>query len=139
MKLIAIVSLLIALALSALDCKPASGPLVDAEAGAALVEAGTTIATGLCTVLEGIDSTGTLRTICATIEEIAAIAAFVLTLRSLPDAGPPKAGEACQLLGSSTVCATSAERAAGILRVINQRAARFMLDAGAARLEGGAR
>lgn len=108
-------------------CKPASGP-TDADASG-IVEGGVQIATDVCSLIEGIDDNGAIRSICATVEEVAQIIAFVLTLRPA-DAGP-HAMAACQNLPGTTFCATSAERAKGILFLVRARSARFLVDAGA--------
>jgi hypothetical protein len=120
-----------------MGCKPASGPLVDAEAGVAALEAGIPIATGVCSLVEGIDTTGTIRSICATVEEVAQVIAFILTLRSATDAGAPtcstvpaaKTGpESSSML--ATLCTTSAERAKAVLYLVKIREARLIRDGG---------
>lgn len=106
-------------------CKPATGPIVDADA-AGVVEAGVATVTDVCSLITGVDDNGAVRTICATIEEIAQVIAYVLTLRQ-GDAGAP-AG--CSTLPGSTFCATSAETAKGILFLVRERQARASLDGG---------
>lgn len=95
-----------------------------------VVEAGTGVADGVCSLLEGVDDSGVLRTICATVEEVGQVIAFILTLRTSTDAGAPRADATCTPVttGSSYVCATSAELAKGILWLSQQRAARFTRD-----------
>ena len=112
------------------QCKPASGPAGDAEAGA-LVEAGAAVISGVCSLIEGIDDNGTARNICATLEEVASIAQFILTLRAAPDAGPlVLPATKCAVLPGSTLCATSAERAKAVLFVAKAREKRLLLDGG---------
>lgn len=101
----------------------ASSPSVDAGAIGP-------VATGLCSLLEGIDDNGAIRTICATVEEIAQVIAFVLTLRTADDAGTTRARAECSTLPGTDFCATSPERAKAILFLVRTRSARFMLDAG---------
>lgn len=113
--------------LAALACKPPSGPIVDADSGS-LVEAGVGTVNDICSLIEGITQSGAVYSICATVEEIANIVAFILTLRS-GDAGVPSA--ACLNLPGTTFCATSAERAQGILFTVRARQVRATLDAGA--------
>ncbi len=117
------VAILVAI-IAAAGCKGIDAPT------SGQVEAGATVASGLCSLIEGADDNGTVRTICATVEEVAAIVAFILTLRT-SDAGTVAASTACQALPGSTLCATSAERAKAILFVSNVRASRFVLDGGA--------
>ncbi len=116
----------IALAVSAfllVACKPAGGPIVDAEAGVAILEAGAPIVTGACSLLEGVDSSGTVASICATVEEVAQVVAFILTLRSA-NVTPP----ACMTLPGSTMCASKAEIAKGIHYLVIKRRAAFILQ-----------
>ena len=118
------------------DCKPASGPSADGgEAGAltapVALEAGIAVVDGACTLLMGVDSTGTLTTICATIEEVAKIVGFVLTLRSASDAGAPLADEkGCIPLPYSRVCATEGELSKAISFIVQQRRAALTRDGG---------
>jgi hypothetical protein len=93
------------------------------------VEAGAGVASGICTLIDGIDDSGVVRTICATVAEVALIVEFILTLRTT-DGGTPDASTSCKPLPGSTLCATAAERAKGILYVTHQRAAHLMLDGG---------
>lgn len=99
-----------------------------------VVEAGTQVSNDICSLIEGIDDNGTIRTICATVQEIADIIAFVTTLRQA-DAGLTAriVRNACDPLPGTTFCATSAERSKGIAFVLQRRAALLMLDAGAAK------
>lgn len=101
-------------------CHGAGSP---ADAGA-VTEAGTVVVTDVCSLIEGIDNDGTIRSVCATVEEVAQIIAFILTLRTVQDAGAP--GQ-CTTLPNSTFCATSPERAKAITFVVRERAARLML------------
>lgn len=92
------------------------------------VEAGAAGAQGLCTLLEGVTQNQTVISICATVEEIALIAAFVATLvrhGELADAG------ACTPLPGTIVCATKAELGQAIPLVLAKRRALFVSDAGA--------
>lgn len=100
----------------------ATSPTVDAEAGIATVTNG-------CQFLEGIDDSGVLRTICATVEEIAQAIAFITSFLRTGDAGAPTA--TCALLPGTKFCATSAERAKAVLFIVGLRNARLMLDGGA--------
>jgi hypothetical protein len=116
-------------AVSAAACKPVQGP----DAGT--IEAGVSVATGLCTLLEGIDDSGVLRTICATVEEIAAVAAFILTLRPAGGSDAGLASAACVPLPGTDLCATSAERAKAVSFLVKLRATRLVLatDSGGVR------
>ena len=106
-----------------LNCTPSKAP----DAGS---DAGNASDPGLCKLLNGIDGSGTLRTICADVNEVASIVQFILTLRNQPlkttDAGVD-AGACMPLL---TICATSSERADAILYISQMRAARLIRDAG---------
>ncbi len=119
----------------AVACKPVIGPSNDAEAGVFNpVEAGATVANDVCSFIEGVDDNGAIRTICATVDEVASIVAFVLTLRSI-DGGKVDGGAdggACKSLPGTvtTLCATPNERAKGILFLVRVRAARFVIDGG---------
>lgn len=94
------------------------------------VETGAAVATGVCSLIEGVEDSGIVRTICASVDEVAAIAQFILTLRT-SDAGVMASAAACTPLPGSSICATSAERAKAILFVTKLRSSRLMLDAGA--------
>ncbi len=107
-------------------CKPVGGPIADADSGP-IVEAGVQVVTGVCSLLEGVDSTGTVASICATVEEIAAAVAFILTLRSDRDAGVPAA---CQYLPGTTLCATATERVKAVRFIAAKRAAILTIDGG---------
>lgn len=102
-------------------CKPPSGPIVDADA--AVVEAGVATVTDVCSLIEGVDDNGAVRTICATVEEVLQVVSFILTLRDARDAGGTPA-TVCSYLPGTTFCATSAERAKGILFLVRSRQAR---------------
>ena len=113
--------------LSASDCRPSATPL-DADA-AGLVEASAVVASDVCTLLEGVTSSSTLESVCATVEELGQIVAFVLTLRGLAraDAGSTIP---CQVLPGSSVCATKREIGQGVEFVFHARAARLARDGG---------
>lgn len=83
-----------------------------------------------CTLLDGIDSSGTLRTICADIIEVGIAVAFISTLRStMTDAGNnPRIAAPC--IQMQSICATSQERAAAIVFLSATRDAKLKLDAG---------
>jgi hypothetical protein len=115
----------LALVLFLVACKPASGPIVDAESG--VVDAAVSTVNDVCSLLEVVDSSGVLRTICATVEEIASIIAFILTLRSA-DAG---AAQCTTTLPGTSFCATKDEVAKGIAYVLRLRQARLLVDGGA--------
>lgn len=95
------------------------------------VEAGTAVAGGICSLVEGVDDSGVVRSVCATVEEIGQIISFILTLRQTTDAGPPAASAPCTPLPQSTFCATKAETAKGVLFVTQVRSRRLMRDGGA--------
>lgn len=125
--------LVLAIAVTTQACKTPSVPQGgDADASGPTVvqvlEAGAPVVTDVCTLLEGIDDSGVLRTICATVEEVAQVVSFILTLRSA-DAGPP-ADAACTPITApgAYVCATKAEIAKGVLWLTQQRAARLTRD-----------
>lgn len=122
-------SALVGAILALAACKPASGPIVDAEAGTAILEAGAPIVSGVCSLIEGVDTSGVVATICATVEEVISAVAFVLTLRTTPDAGVVK----CETLPGTTFCATSSERAKAVGFIVRVRYARLMVDGGGAR------
>lgn len=94
-----------------------------------VVEAGTTAADGVCTFLEGVTNSGIVRTICATVDEVAQIASFVLTLRTTTDAGV-RADAACTPLPTTGayVCATKEELANAIQFIAQVRAQRVTRD-----------
>jgi len=90
------------------------------------VEAGVAIANGVCSLIEGIDDSGVVRNVCATVDEVSQIVQFILTLRQQVDGGVTTAkGEPCVVLPNSTLCATSSERAKGVLYLSQVRARRF--------------
>ena len=107
---------LIALALC-LSCKTASAPSPD------VVEAGAGVATDLCSLIEGTDST-----LCATVEEIGQIVQFIITTFRAGDAGGAPPG--CTALPNTGFCATKPEVSKGISLIVKQRAAKLQLDAG---------
>ncbi len=85
-----------------------------------------------CKLLDGVDSSGTLRTICVDTGEVAAIVQFILTLRStLTDSGTnPRIGSQSDCTPLLNICATSAERSAGIMYISGLRDARLKRDGG---------
>lgn len=114
---------LVAIAVACFACSPSRTPTVTD------VEAGADVAAGVCSLIDGIDDSGIVRTICATVAEVAQIVEFILLLRAT-DAGLPNASTVCKPLPGSAFCATSAERAKAILFVTQLRAARLSLDGG---------
>jgi len=94
-----------------------------------ILDAAANTADGACYLIEGIDTTGIARTVCAVISEVIAIIGFIEMLRTASDAGPPAQAQ-CKNLPQTTYCTTSAERAKGILFISTMRAARQKLDAG---------
>lgn len=100
----------------------ASGPTV-----VQVLEAGAPVVNDVCSLLEGVDDSGVVRTICATVEEIGQVVSFILTLRTASDAGPP-AETACTVLPGTKLCATKQEIAKGVLWLSQQRAARLTRD-----------
>lgn len=108
----------------------ANGPN-DADA-AGIIDAGATIAKDVCSLIDGIDDGGIQRSICASVDEIATVASFILTLRqSDRDAGATRSREECSNLPGSQFCATSREKAKAILFLVQARSARLVLDGGA--------
>ncbi len=124
MKIIVTFSAMLA-ALTFTACQPANGPASDAGVW---VEAAVGIADGACTVIEGVTNDGTVRTVCATVEEVGAIANFINKLRESDAGTKAYRGQACVQVG--TVCATSYERAQGVLEVSRLRTRRLLLDGG---------
>lgn len=108
------------------SCHGAGSP---ADAGNT-VEAGAQVATGVCSLIEGGETAGVVRSICATVEEVAQIIAFILTLRTATDGGALASGS-CTVLPGSTFCATRAETGQAITYIVRVRSARLMLDGGA--------
>lgn len=103
------------------DCKPVSNP-------APLVEAGEGIVDNTCTLLTGLTQNQTVISICATVEEVATIAAYVgsfLRHGDFVDAG------ACTPLAHTGVCATRSELGQAIQLVTAKRRARYLIDASA--------
>jgi len=96
---------------------PDAGPIVEAGAG---------VANGVCSILEGVTDNQTVISVCATVEEVATIAAWILTFvrADTTDAG------ACTSL-TTNVCATRAEIGRGIQLVLAKRRAILFVDAGA--------
>ncbi len=124
--IIVLAGLIVATGKLGTGCKGVSAPTSDG------VEAGATAATGVCSLIEGIDDSQVVRTICATAVEVAQIASFILTLRSTDsDAGRAADTAPCKPLPGASLCATSLERAEGILFVTHMRTQRLMLDGGA--------
>ena len=85
-----------------------------------------------CSLLDGIDSSGTLRTICIDIGEVAMAVQFILTLRAtLLDGGAnPRIGQQTECVALGNICATSAERSAAIVFISGIRDARLKRDGG---------
>ena len=103
-----------------LACKGANAPSSgDVEAGLVVVDAA-------CTALEAITDDGAIKTVCATVDEIAAIAKLILGARG--DAGRASIGPCKQL--TADVCATPPEISRGIDHVVTQRRSRLLRDAG---------
>ena len=99
----------------------AKTPTIDAEAGVAAID-------NTCSFLEGLTDNGTVISICATVEEIASIAALVVPFLAVaPDAGP----RVCTVLPGRTECATKQEIGKGITQVLSKRRARLLIDSGA--------
>jgi hypothetical protein len=116
--------------LSACQRQPASSPGdADADAVVQVVSAGAQAADGVCALLEGVDDSGTLRTLCAFPDEVAQVISFITMLRASADVGAPPA--TCSNLPGTVFCASKTETAKGIGWVVRVRAARLMLDAGA--------
>ncbi len=114
-------------------CKAVSAPS-DAESGIAETEAGQTTPPPIpigtpteCVSLTGIDSSGTLTAICATIEEIAQLVVTITNLRALTDAGSP-AG--CTIVPQTNLCASPSEVSKGIRFIQAKRKALLTIDAG---------
>ncbi len=141
-KFFALFALVLAVCLTFVDCKPATGPTADAEAGAVgltngvdgKIEAGVQIANGVCSLLEGVDDSGVVRTVCATVDEVASVVAFILTLRTA-DAGVLvcSGGVDGGLKGNvkiGAICSSSTERAKAVQFLAKVRASRFVLDGG---------
>lgn len=95
-----------------------------------LVDAGGRIVGGVCDLVTGLDDSGTVRSVCATAEEIVSMIAFISTLRQSPDAGARAMAERCDPLPRTEYCATSSERAQAIKFIVQIRAARFVRDGG---------
>jgi hypothetical protein len=89
------------------------------------IEAGIGVEKSVCSFIEGIDTDGATRNICATVDEVAEMVAFIANfLRpTLQDAGLTNAQ--CSNLPGTTFCATSVEKARGITLIIKSRAARL--------------
>jgi hypothetical protein len=108
------------------NCRPASTSSNQVEAGATDTPAFPPQA--VCANLIGVDSTGTLTAICATVEEIAIIATFIADLRArVGDAGAPRV---CTPLPGTRLCATDPELSAGIGLVLNRRKSVVTRDGG---------
>jgi len=118
--LAALASLSALLLVTDCSCRPAAPPTT-------YVEAGTAVATDLCTLLEGWTENQTVISICATIEEVLLIASTLVPLL------PAEAADAgvCTLLPETTACATKKQIGRGIQIVLLKRRARLLLDASA--------
>lgn len=123
--------LALAIGVSVTACPPASSPRPDPEVTETVTKVGKA-AEGVCSLIEGIESSGALRTVCATVEEIVSAVQFIMTLRlAQADAGDPRARPmGCKDLPHTDFCATSDERARAILVIVRTRSARLMLDGG---------
>lgn len=102
-------------------CTPTAAPDASTDAPA-----------GLCTLLTGITNSGTVETICATVDEVVQIVALILTLRGVDAGVPPRA--TCTTLPGSGLCATPREIGMGVEFLVRKRTNVFMLDGG---LDGG--
>lgn len=96
-------------------CKAVSSP-TPAE-----IDAGEQAATGICSFIKAVDPSGILVTICATVDEVAAMVAYVLGTRSVPRAAA-SGFQVCEMLPGSDLCVTNAERLAAIQFVMRERA-----------------
>lgn len=101
----------------------ANGPTTDADSS---VAPPTTAASPLCIALQGLTGSNTVETICATVDEIAQVVAYILTLRQ-GDAGT---AWTCTVIPTTNLCATGREIGQGIEFLIRKRQARLMLDGG---------
>lgn len=137
--LILIGAAMLAVSVSACPAQGPSTPSHDADASG-IVESGGQAADGLCKFIEGIDDNGIVRTICATVQEVADVVGFILTLRTsdagalacVADAGAGvMAAKAAVALPGTSFCTTSAERAKSVVFLSHARSARLQLDAGA--------
>ncbi len=97
-------------------CKPTPAQVQDVTA----------IANDTCTLIEAVADDGTVRTICATVEEIGVIANVIEAGRT--DGGVPRGR--CAPVPGTTLCATPDEVARGFDAVIARRAAALRRDGG---------
>lgn len=92
------------------------------------IDAGGQAVGGICYFLQGLDPSGAIANVCATIEELLSAASFIAMLRTTPnvlDAGT------CENLPQTTYCVTSAERYKAVRYITTRRASRLLLiDAG---------
>lgn len=117
-------------ALPASSCVPTPPNSPDASDGgtSGVLDAATNVVDSACYLIEGVDTTGISRTVCAVISEVIAAVGYIENLRTTTDAGPP-AQATCQNLPKTTYCATSVERAKAIQFLGSLRAARQKLNA----------
>lgn len=94
---------------------------------APVIEAGTAVANDVCSLIEGIDDDSAVRSICATVDEVAQIISFVTMLRGADAGAREREIAECTPLPGTAFCATSRERAKAILFVVRTRMARFTL------------
>jgi hypothetical protein len=113
------------------SCHPAASPDAGNEGGitpGGAVEAGGAITGGLCYLLEGVDSSGAVASVCAVIEEILAGVAYIAMLRKSPT-DVPDAGT-CQNIPQTSYCATAQERYKAVRYITTLRASRLLVDGG---------
>ena len=102
-------------------CPPASSP----DAGT--LEAGVVVVDATCKFIEAVTNDGTVKSVCATIEEITQIAKTIFGARG--DAGVRGAVGPCKQI-TSDLCATPEELSRGIDEILVTRRARFLRDGG---------
>ncbi len=89
-----------------------------------IVEAGTPVVQAVCQLVEGITRDGTVKSVCATLEEILEIASPFLMARR--EGGAPLAASgSCEPLPNTAYCATKEEKAE-IVRLVGERRARTL-------------
>jgi len=100
-------------------CRPTSA--IDGGVAEVPVEAAVEVVDGTCTLLEGLTKNQTVLTICATVEELATVAAFVASFlrpASVVEAEP----SACTVVANT--CATRAELGPAIELILRKRDAK---------------
>jgi len=102
------------------DCRPG----LPAEPGIVTFPADAAVQTvdGVCTLLEGITQDRTVLDVCATVEEIATIAAFI-ALHVRRDLGAPDAAAPCTVVAN--MCATSEELGPALQFILAKRVAKI--------------